>query len=59
MPAFVLALRGDVAAALAQPRLSSQFDAVIHIDETRAGKSLERTTAWERGEAPETYPFAV
>jgi erythromycin esterase-like protein len=37
-------------------RLSHQFDAVIHMDETRAVEPLERTVAWEAGEAPETYP---
>ncbi len=40
-------------------RLSAQFDAVIHVDETRAVEPLERTVRWERGEPPETYPFAV
>ena len=40
-------------------RVSHQFDAVIHIDETRAVEPLERTAGWERGELPETYPFAV
>ena len=40
-------------------RVADQFDAVIHIDETRAVEPLERTGRWERGEAPETYPFAV
>jgi hypothetical protein len=40
-------------------RLSSQFDAVIHVDETHAVEPLERTAMWERGELPETYPFAV
>jgi erythromycin esterase-like protein len=40
-------------------RVADQFDAVIHIDETRAVEPLERTGKWERGEAPETYPFAV
>jgi erythromycin esterase-like protein len=33
-----------------------QFDAVIHIDETTALEPLERTSEWERGELPETYP---
>jgi erythromycin esterase-like protein/predicted phosphoribosyltransferase len=42
-----------------QARLADQFDAVIHIDETRAVEPLERTARWERGEAPETYPFGV
>jgi erythromycin esterase-like protein len=39
--------------------LPEQFDAVIHIDETRALAPLERTAGWEKGEAPETYPWAV
>jgi erythromycin esterase-like protein/predicted phosphoribosyltransferase len=40
-------------------RLAEQFDAVIHIDDTRAVEPLERTAGWERGEVPETYPSAV
>ena len=40
-------------------RVADQFDAVIHIDETRALEPLERTARWETGELPETYPFAV
>jgi hypothetical protein len=40
-------------------RPAGQFDAVIHVDETRAVEPLERTARWEEGEAPETYPFAV
>jgi erythromycin esterase-like protein len=40
-------------------RVAEQFDTVIHIDETRAVEPLERTAGWERGEVPETYPFAV
>jgi erythromycin esterase-like protein len=40
-------------------RLPEQFDAVIHIDETRAVEPLERTGSWEEGELPETYPFKV
>jgi len=40
-------------------RLPDQFDAIIHLDETHALEPLERTADWERGEAPETYPFAV
>jgi erythromycin esterase-like protein len=42
-----------------ESRLPLQFDAVIHIDRTRALIPFERTSAWEAGEAPETYPFAV
>ena len=39
-------------------RLPDQFDAVMHIDETRALEPLE---AWSRDEAdlPETYPSAL
>jgi erythromycin esterase-like protein/predicted phosphoribosyltransferase len=40
-------------------RVADQFDAVIHIDDTRAVEPLERTGVWETGEVPETYPFAV
>jgi erythromycin esterase-like protein len=40
-------------------RLSDQFDAIIHLDRTRALIPLERTAQWESVEPPETYPFAV
>jgi len=40
-------------------RLSQQFDAVIHMDNTRAVEPLERSAEWNAGEPPETYPFAV
>jgi erythromycin esterase-like protein len=40
-------------------RMSEQFDAVLHFDETRAVEPLERTTEWEAGEVPETFPFGV
>jgi erythromycin esterase-like protein len=39
--------------------LGEQFDAVIHLDETSALEPLERTSEWERGELPETYPWGV
>ncbi|HWA53634.1 MAG TPA: erythromycin esterase family protein [Solirubrobacterales bacterium] len=39
--------------------LARQFDAVIHVDETRAVEPLERTAGWELGEPPETYPTAL
>jgi erythromycin esterase-like protein len=42
-----------------EARLADQFDAVIHLDETRAVEPLERTSEWEAGELPETFPFAV
>jgi erythromycin esterase-like protein len=40
-------------------RIAEQFDAVIHIDRTRAAEPLERTVGWQRGEPPETYPTAL
>jgi erythromycin esterase-like protein len=40
--------------------LPAQFDAVIHLDHTRALEPLERTAGWETGEeVPETYPTAM
>ncbi len=40
-------------------RLPNQFDAVIHIDRTKALIPFERTSTWHAGETPETYPSAV
>lgn len=39
--------------------LAEQFDAILHLDETRALEPLERTARWEVGEAPETYPTGL
>jgi hypothetical protein len=39
--------------------MADQFDAIVHIDETRAVEPIERTARWEEGELPETYPYAV
>jgi hypothetical protein len=39
--------------------ISRQFDTVIHLDETHAVEPLERTSSWDEGELPETYPWAV
>jgi hypothetical protein len=39
--------------------MATQFDAVIHIDLTRAVEPLEITAEWRAGELPETYPSAV
>jgi erythromycin esterase-like protein len=36
--------------------LADQFDAVIHIDRTRALEPLDRGALWDRGEPPETFP---
>jgi erythromycin esterase-like protein len=40
-------------------RIAQQFDAVIHLDETHGVEPLERTSQWETGELPETYPWGV
>ena len=42
-----------------EARLSDQFDAVIHFDETSALEPLERHALWETGEPPETFPTGV
>ncbi len=36
-----------------------QYDALVHLDTTRAVEPLERTPTWELGEPPETYPTAL
>lgn len=41
-----------------EARLADQFDAVIHQDATTALQPLEPAELQDRGEAPETYPFA-
>jgi len=40
-------------------RLSDQFDAVIHVDRTRAVEPLEPTSEWGIGEPAETFPSGV
>ena len=40
-------------------RLPQQFDAMIHIDQTRAVEPLERTPTWHTGDVPETYPSGI
>jgi erythromycin esterase-like protein len=42
-----------------EARLSQQFDAVIHFDETHALEPLERYALWESGEPPETFPTGI
>jgi erythromycin esterase-like protein len=39
--------------------LPEQFDALIHIDVTRAVEPLERNAEWNDSELPETYPAGV
>jgi erythromycin esterase-like protein len=40
-------------------KLSEQFDAVIHLDETAAIEPLELTAEWQTGEVAETYPSGL
>jgi erythromycin esterase-like protein len=40
-------------------RLARQFDAVIHVDETRAVEPLEINPEWGGGDAPETFPSGM
>ncbi len=40
-------------------RPSDQFDAMIHIDSTRALEPLEPTSVWVAGQNPETYPTGL
>lgn len=40
-------------------QLPHQFDALLHLDETRAVEPLERTAVWEDAEIPETFPSAL
>jgi erythromycin esterase-like protein len=40
-------------------RLSDQFDAVLHFDQTRAVEPLEPTGEWEAGEPAETFPTGM
>jgi erythromycin esterase-like protein len=39
--------------------LAGQYDALVHLDVTRAVEPLERSVAWESGEPAETYPSAL
>ena len=40
-------------------RLSKQFDAMIHIDETSALEPLDAAVPWNASEAPETFPSGI
>ncbi|MFN7141188.1 MAG: erythromycin esterase family protein [Limisphaerales bacterium] len=42
-----------------EARLSEQFDAVLHFDQTRAVEPMERSAQWRKGDIPETFPFSV
>jgi erythromycin esterase-like protein len=40
-------------------QVNAQFDALIHIDQTKAVEPLERSAPWISAEPPETYPSAL
>ena len=40
-------------------RPADQFDAIIHLDHTTAVEPLERTSLWDEGEPPETFPSGL
>ncbi len=42
-----------------EARIAQQFDVVIHMDRTRAVEPLERTSLWDKGEPPETFPTGI
>ena len=42
-----------------EAELGAQFDALIHLDSTRALEPLERGSGWSDAEAPATYPAGV
>lgn len=37
-------------------RLSEQYDALLYFDQTGALMPLDRTSGWDAGELPDTYP---
>ena len=40
-------------------RPGEQYDAIIHIDRTRALEPLEVASSWPEGETAETYPTGL
>jgi erythromycin esterase-like protein len=51
--------RSERASHYFEAHLPSQFDAIIHIDDTTAVEPLDRTAGWDQGEPPETYPTGL
>jgi erythromycin esterase-like protein len=49
----------ELASHYFRARISDQFDAVIHFDQTRAVEPLEPTGEWEIGEPAETFPSGM
>jgi erythromycin esterase-like protein len=42
-----------------EARLADQFDAIIHLDHTRALRPLEADALWDQAEPPVTYPTGI
>jgi erythromycin esterase-like protein len=42
-----------------EARIAEQFDALLHVDRSRALVPLEPSTEWDRGEPPETFPSGL
>jgi erythromycin esterase-like protein len=40
-------------------RIAEQYDALVYYETTRAVEPLERTSIWDRGELPDTFPWQV
>lgn len=51
--------RSERASHYFHAQLAAQFDAMIHIDHTRALQPLVAEPVWHAGEPAETYPFGV
>lgn len=51
--------RSERASHYFHTRLTAQFDAMIHVDETRALEPLVPEPQWHAGEPPETYPSGL
>jgi EAL domain-containing protein (putative c-di-GMP-specific phosphodiesterase class I) len=51
--------QGRTPEPLVRRQRERQFDALVHIDHTRAVEPFERAQAWALGEPPETYPTAL
>jgi erythromycin esterase-like protein len=55
----IYAPRTERASHYFHAQLPSQFDFVLHFDETRAVEPLERTAVWDVAEVAETYPTGL
>lgn len=42
-----------------EARLPAQIDALVHLDRTQALAPLDRSSAWDAGDTPETWPTGL